>query len=175
MYTALYINVSSPSPWTFILKSSQTLFLQISGFLPQEISDFPTKQTSDIILLPSNKPNMSGNSSTTTLFGSGSIDAAPCWPKKVDDTQKADVAEPGKSASAKPATAKPAKAISTETAPAKFSPEKPATGEHSRLSEAITDGFQFANWGWTSPPPMNQATAEAAQDFQRKCSEKKPT
>ena len=114
---------------------------------------------------------MSGNSSVTTLFGSGSIDAAPCWPKKADNTQKADVAEPGKCASAK-ATAK---AIPTETAPANASPEKPATGEHSRLSEAITDGFQFANWGWTSPPPMDRATAEAAQDFQRKCSEKKPT
>ena len=120
---------------------------------------------------------MSGNSSTTTLFGSGSIDAALCWPKKADDTQKADVAEPGKSASAESATAKPAtaKAIPTETAQAKASPKKRATGEHSRLSEAITDGFQFANWGWTTPPPMDRATAEAAQDFQRKCSEKKPT
>ena len=115
---------------------------------------------------------MSGNSSTTTLFGSGSIDAAPFWPEKADDTQKADVAEPGKSTSVSPA---PAKAIPTETAPAKASPEKPATGEPSRLSEAITNGFQFANWGWTTPPPMDRATAEAAQDFQRKQNNKKPS
>ena len=116
---------------------------------------------------------MSGKSSNTTRVGSEGVDAGFARPEKSQTSQKDSVADASKFAPEgvaheQPAAKKPASEKAENAAPGKA-----GKGLAERFDNRLTDGFLFADWGNMTPPPMNEATVEAAREQHRKHLEKR--
>lgn len=188
--TALHKYVRSPTPSTFFLKIPQTSYPQafpifylhssqtyILHFLPQDQSDFPINSSREILLLitpvtATMPASSSSNSSNITFLDLGSTDKAPTCHGNADDSQKADGAEPGKTAAEKAASVKPVPEKSGPPKPAAVQPvSKKSTSQ--RPAPGLLDGFLHAPWGWGAAPLVDAATVEAARDFQQRQKEKR--
>ena len=113
---------------------------------------------------------MSGKSTNTTHVGSEGVDAGLAHREKSQNSQKAGEADASKLAPKQPAHEKPA---SEKAVPENAAPGKAGKGLAERFSKSLTDGFLFADWGNMTPPPMNEATVEAARDQHKKHLQKK--